>query len=86
MRSLIIAILSVMISGCATVVPLKQTFPAAPESLLIECVALKQHDSSTKLSVFLETVIENYGLYHECSIKQRAWINWYNDQKKIQEK
>ena len=26
---------------------------------------------------------ENYTLYHECSLKNTSWIDWYQKQKKV---
>ena len=37
----------------------------------------------TKLGGFEKTVVDNYTLYHECSIKSQAWIEWYKAHKKI---
>lgn len=74
------------LSGCATVVPVKMSFPQIPEELKISCPALKETDSNTtKLSEVLKVVTTNYGQYTECQIKVDAWIQWYDSQKKIHE-
>ena len=47
------------------------------------CPDLKKAPETTKLSEVLTTVTQNYGQYHECSIKVNSWIEWYNTQRKI---
>lgn len=42
---------------------------------------LGQND--TELSDLLDNVAENYGKYHELSLKYTAWQNWYKKQKEI---
>lgn len=78
---LTIAILSLLV-GCS-VVPVKRTFPAVPPELLQECPDLKQTPQTEKLSEVVGIVVDNYGQYHECRIKENAWIEWYNSQKQI---
>jgi hypothetical protein len=76
--------LLIVLTGCATKpVPVKQNFPVAPETLLQPCPELKKLEKDVKLSDVAKTVVENYTLYHECSIKSQAWIGWYNAHKKI---
>jgi hypothetical protein len=73
-----------VISGCmTTAVPVKRNFPVAPETLLMPCSELKKLEKDAKLSDVAKTVVENYTLYHECSIKNEAWAGWYKSQKKI---
>lgn len=42
---------------------------------------LDQNDIN--LSDLLDNVAENYGKYHELSIKYSAWQEWYNKQKTV---
>ena len=84
MKQLFLISLIVLLSGCATKVPVAMKFPAAPESLLITCKDLEQaKPNEEQLSEVLKVVVKNYGQYHECSANVEAWIDWYNQQKKI---
>lgn len=82
MKAIVIT-LCLMLGGCVTAVPVKQKFPVAPETLMKPCLDLKKLQLDVKLSDVAKVVIENYTLYHECSIKSQGWIDWYNAQKKI---
>lgn len=82
MKAVIISLCFVL-TGCVTAVPVKQRFPQAPETLLKPCSDLKKLPLDVKLSDVAKIVVENYSLYHECSIKSQAWTEWYNTQKKI---
>jgi hypothetical protein len=83
MKLAVIGIL-LLITGCATKpVPVKQNFPIAPDTLLEPCPDLKKLEKEVKLSDVAKVVVENYTLYHECSIKSQAWAEWYKVQKKI---
>lgn len=80
----IILSLCFVLAGCMkTAVPVKQNFPLAPDTLLTPCPELKKLNNDAKLSDVAKTVVENYTLYHECSIKSQAWIGWYKAQKRI---
>jgi hypothetical protein len=72
-----------LLAGCNTTVPVKMKFPTVPESFLMSCTELKQLQKDAKLSDVAKSVVENYTLYHECSIKNDAWIEWYKIQKKV---
>jgi hypothetical protein len=73
----------VLLSGC-TVAPVSRQFPAPPQQLLEPCSDLKTVPPGTsKLSEVLNTVSQNYGLYHECKARTASWIEWYNEQKDI---
>lgn len=76
-------LLSILLTGCLTTVPVARNFPEVPEDIKTACPDLKTIDDTTKLSKVIETVTDNYGLYHECRIKIDAWIEWYTTQKKI---
>jgi hypothetical protein len=47
------------------------------------CLELKRLENDAKLSDVAKTVSENYAFYHDCSLKSRAWAEWYKVQKKI---
>jgi hypothetical protein len=77
-------ILTLLLAGCSTTVPVKRTFPNVPEELMAECPDLKSvPEGTTKLSEVLVVVTENYGQYKECQIKVDLWRDWYEKQKEI---
>lgn len=82
MRSAILLSI-LLLAGCGTSVPVKQKFPEVPNEMLNKCEELNKINSDTKLSDLAKTIADNYKLYHECSIKSEAWIEWYNIQRKI---
>jgi hypothetical protein len=81
----VLAILSVVIlSGCATAVPIKRTFPEAPPVLMTVCPNIKTlPESTTKLSEVLTVVTQNYSQYSECQLILEKWQEWYKIQKII---
>jgi hypothetical protein len=85
MRIALLCIAS-LLTACSTAVPLTQRFPDAPDMLKEKCPELKIIVGE-KVSIvdFTRTVSENYTTYYQCSGKNDAWINWYNQQKKIWE-
>ena len=81
MRYLLVALL---LTGCSTLVPVKQSFPELPSELAVECPNLKQlPPETTKLTDVVSTVSENYGTYYECQARKEAWVEWYKAQKQI---
>ena len=81
-----VIVLALMLTGCTTVVPVKQQFPVAPAILLERCPDLLQiDDGKNSLRDMLKTVIQNYALYYQCAEKTHGWQQWYTDQKKIYE-
>ena len=77
-------ILTLLLAGCSTTVPVTAKFPKAPESLMEKCAPLRKLDGDPITIVDLHTrVVENYTQYHECSLKVEEWNVWYNKQKKI---
>lgn len=84
MKTIIIVAALLTLTGCATKVPVAMKFPAAPESLLITCAELEQiPDNEERLTELAKVVVNNYSQYHACRSTVDAWINWYNEQKKI---
>jgi hypothetical protein len=76
--------LSLLITGCSTVVPVTTKFPDVPTILLEKCPQLKTIEGdNTTLSEFTKTVTINYTTYYECAIKSDAWIEWYQVQKQL---
>jgi hypothetical protein len=75
-----------LLAACSTAVPLTQSFPEAPAMLKEKCPELKIIVGE-KVSIvdFTKTVSENYTTYYQCAGRTDAWIDWYNQQKKIWE-
>lgn len=83
MKYLLISFI-VFLSGCTTVVPVKQKFPEAPATLKEKCEQLKQvQGTNVSITDMLKVVVHNYTLYHECSTKVEGWQEWYNEQERI---
>jgi hypothetical protein len=79
----IILITALVLSGCATSVPIAVKFPDVPQDMLTACPDLSQIPDTTKLSEVLPVVADNYGQYYACKDNNDSWIEWYNTQKKI---
>jgi hypothetical protein len=79
-----VALLSLLLAGCGTVVPVTNTFPEAPGGLaLVRCPQLQKIAEDAQLSDVAKTVTVNYGTYYECAVKTDAWIEWYQKQQQI---
>ena len=79
-----ILLLSLLLTGCSTVVPVTNTFPNAPSDIaLVRCPQLQKIADDAQLSDVAKTVTVNYGTYYECAVKTDAWIEWYQKQKII---
>lgn len=85
-------ILAALLGGCslfgpsyAPVDPPK--FPEATETLKQKCKELQELDpnKSNNITDILKSVVQNYGLYHECSLRVDGWNKWYTEQRKIYE-
>ena len=83
MRNLLLASL-LLLTGCATSVPVTMSFPQAPEALAKPCDLLLPLDPSKKdLSDLLTNTNDNYAKAKECHAKSKAWLEWYETQRKI---
>ena len=79
-----IALLSLLLVGCSTVVPVTQKFPEAPGNIaMTSCPQLQKLAEDAKLSDISKTVSVNYATYYECAVKTDAWIEWYQKQQQI---
>ncbi len=84
MKNKIILLSLILLSGCATSVPVAMKFPGAPEQLLTTCAELEKiPPTEEQLSELAKVVTKNYSHYHECRAKVDAWIDWYKKQKEI---
>ena len=79
----IFIMLAFLATGCSTTVPVTAKFPEAPEKLLEKCPQLEKLENASKLSDITKTITKNYTNYHECSVKNDSWIEWYRSQKQI---
>jgi hypothetical protein len=77
-------LLSVLLSGCATVVPVKARFPEPPaRGAQTRCPDLQKLNDAPALSDVTRTVTQNYSTYYECAVRADAWQEWYEVQKRI---
>jgi len=90
MRLIALLLSVVLLSGCAIFtkfLPAKPKFPEPIKELTEPCPDLKKIEGDkVAITDLLRTVVENYGLYHECSLKNEGWNEWYKEQKKIYNK
>ena len=78
--------LVLLLSACSTAVPLTQSFPQAPDMLMEKCPELKTiAGERVTIIEFTKTVSENYTTYYQCAGRTDAWIDWYDQQKRIWE-
>lgn len=76
----------IALTGCATSVPVRPSWPAVPTEISEACPQLQKLPEDTeKLSDVVSNVSKNYGTYYECQAKLEAWIEWYKAQKQIYE-
>jgi hypothetical protein len=79
-------VITALLMGCSTVVPVKTNFPEVPQALKEKCESLRKIEGDkVAITEMLKVVIHNYTLYHECSTKVEGWQEWYETQKKIHE-
>ena len=65
---------------------IKQKFPEAIPELKEKCPDLKQIEGDkVAITDLLKSVIINYNMYYECSLKNDGWNKWYDEQRKIYE-
>lgn len=71
-----------LLTACECV-PVKKEFPPVTDEMMVQAPALKQVSKDAKASEVFDTVVENYGTYHEVSNRLSIWQKWYEEQKKI---
>lgn len=77
-------LLSLLLVGCGTTVPVTRKFPEAPGAIaMTACPQLQKLPEDAKLSDISKTVTVNYSTYYECAVKTDAWIEWYKIQREI---
>jgi hypothetical protein len=72
-----------LLTGCSTTAPVVAKFPEVPQHLLVKCPQLNKVSDDAKLSDVSKTITMNYTEYYTCAVKNDAWIEWYQVQKKI---
>jgi hypothetical protein len=78
----LVVCLFVLLTGCATVVPVTAKFPDAPIILTQQCPDLtKIEGDRVAITEMLRVVVQNYSLYWECAAKVDGWNKWYTEQK-----
>lgn len=83
MKKLFLISTVIILTGCATAVPVKQKFPEAPADMFDACPDLTLTPPTQKLSDVLKVVTDNYSKYHECQLSVDSWIKWYKVQREI---
>ena len=78
---LLFFILVFFLVGCTTV-PVTAKFPEAPK-YTDSCPQLQKLNDGAKLSDVASTINVNYSTYYDCAVKNDAWIEWYQIQKRI---
>ncbi len=74
----------VVLTGCATAVPVTARFPEPPGKMATTpCPDLKKLEDAAALSDVSRTVNTNYSMYYECRVKNDAWIEWYQIQRHL---
>ena len=85
MRNLLLASV-LLLTGCATSIPVTMSFPQVPEALDKPCDRLEPLAvDKRELSDLLENTTDNYARAKECYAKNQAWQEWYATQKQIYE-
>lgn len=79
----IMAAMVLLMTGCSTTVPVKAKFPEAPSIVKDKCPPLEKVKEDSTLSDITKTISNNYTSYYECAVKNDAWIEWYEIQKRI---
>jgi PBP1b-binding outer membrane lipoprotein LpoB len=75
---------SLLLTGCATSVPVTARFPAPPGDTYSQaCPDLQKLNDAPQLSDISRVINTNYSTYYECAVKLDAWIQWYSAQKLI---
>jgi hypothetical protein len=90
MKTAIIILLALFLAGCDTV-PVKPPFPGpytiGSKNEIPVCPPLKeQSGDAVPILDLLDTINDNYKLYHKCADYVNGWRTWYEKQKEIYNK
>jgi len=73
-----ITILSIFLAGCQNVT-MGSPWPKIPSTTYLEpCKSLLLADKEKSMAELIDIIEANYGLWHECNLKNNSWIEWYN--------
>ena len=79
----LIVISCLLVAGCVSV-PVERKFPTVPDTLKEPAPELQTLNvPNPQLSDLITNANDNYAEYYKLREKYRAWIDWYNTQKKI---
>jgi len=62
-----IIVLTLLLAGCSTTVPVKVKFPELPSELAVQCGPLKKVNDDAKLSDISKTIVKLHNLPRLCS-------------------
>jgi hypothetical protein len=81
----LVAICAGLAACSSTSVAVKRNFPDAVPQLLQSCPPLQLVNTSDNVPIteLITVIIENYALYYECAVKNDAWKQWYEQQRKL---
>lgn len=96
MKTLLIIVITVALSGCGLFKPKIVTLNVKPEfpapyvddktKQLAKCEELMKIDPAARdMQNVFNTIVQNYTLYWQCSTHVDGWNEWYQKQKKIYE-
>ncbi len=90
MKYLGIILITILLNGCSLLPKLtaaKPKFPEPIKELTEPCPNLKQIEGDkVAITDLLKSVVNNYTLYYQCSLKNDGWNEWYRQQKEIYDK
>lgn len=90
MKLIVLLLSASLLSGCAAFtkyLPAKPKFPEPVKELTEPCPDLvKIEGDQVAITELLKTVVNNYTLYYQCSLKNDGWNEWYKKQKEIYDK
>lgn len=84
-KASILSIVFFILIGCTSIPPVTPRFPTQDsKDLLTKCPDLKQIEGNqVAITDLLKSIVHNYTLYYECSLKNENWIRWYKEQKQL---
>lgn len=87
MKALILVSI-LLLAGCSTtqVAVQKPVFPEPPATLMTQPEKLKELQEGAQLSDVAETMIYNYGLYHQLSEQMKSLQSWILQQRELYNK
>ena len=80
MRLAILALTSILLSGCLQTFKMNPPWPnIADQAMLKPCDQLKlANTQDVSMAELVDLIQQNYNLYHLCKLNNDSWIKWYN--------